>query len=47
MAGKLAFITRGATGIGHATTLAFAEEGTPVSIFCIQADEWRKTVQMI
>ena len=47
MAGKLAVITRGATGIARATTLTFAEEGTPVSIFRIQAHEWRKTVQMI
>jgi NAD(P)-dependent dehydrogenase (short-subunit alcohol dehydrogenase family) len=47
MAGKLAVITGGATVMGRATTLASAEEGAPVSIFRIQDDEWRKTVQMV
>ena len=47
LAGKTAVITGGATGMGRATALAFAEEGARVSIFDIQDEEGKKTVDMI
>ena len=45
--GKVAVITGGATGMGRATALAFAEQGAKVSIFDIQEEEGLKTEQMI
>ncbi len=45
--GKTAVIAGGATGMGRATALLFAQEGATVSIFDINDDEGQKTAQMI
>ncbi len=45
--GKTAVITGGATGMGRATALLFAQEGATVSVFDINDDEGQKTAQMI
>ncbi len=47
LAGRIAVITGGASGIGRATALAFGREGAKVSIFDIQCDAGRETVEMI
>ena len=47
LAGKVAVITGGATGMGRATALMFAQQGAKVSIFDIQEEEGLKTERMI
>ena len=47
LAGKTAVITGGATGMGRATALAFAEAGATVSIFDINESEGQNTVRAI
>jgi NAD(P)-dependent dehydrogenase (short-subunit alcohol dehydrogenase family) len=47
LAGRIAIITGGASGIGRATALAFGREGAKVSILDIQGEAGRETVEMI
>lgn len=44
---QTAVITGGATGMGRATALAFAQEGATVSIFDFNKEQGQKTVQII
>ncbi len=47
MEGKVALITGGSTGIGHATALAFAREGANVVIADVAVEQCNETVQSI
>lgn len=46
-AGKVAFVTGGASGIGRATALAFAREGASVAVADLSEDANRDTARMI
>ena len=46
-AGKTAFMTGGATGMGRATARAFAQEGATGPIFDMDETEGPKTFRMI
>jgi NAD(P)-dependent dehydrogenase (short-subunit alcohol dehydrogenase family) len=45
--GKVAFITGASSGIGRATALAFAREGTSVTVVDVSADGGRETAHLI
>lgn len=45
--GKVAWVTGGASGIGHSTAIRFAQEGAKVTVSDIDEDGMAKTVAMI
>lgn len=47
LAGKIAFVTGGAGGIGRATALTFAERGAEVVVADLSADGGRETTRLI